>query len=191
MNISTTSRPIQQGALNNIKSTANQAAEEKPAAQDAAPQETFTPEADSPSRAGSAWRGAVRKGVSWGETLEKPLGGMAALGLAIGSGLALSLGGAMVGGLVGGSFGSAVGALQADGPISFLTNSFGNMGTAISVGSSIGSVAGLVGGGALGLKVGSNIARAAAFVPGAVVGGIQGAINPEICAFIVRSHRRL
>lgn len=177
MNISTTTRP--QGTLTNIQSTAAKATEEKPQAENAAaPQETFTPEAEGEGRGSAAWRGAIRKGVAWGDTLEKPLGGMAALGLAIGGGLALSVGGAMVGGMVGGSFGSAVGALQADGPISFITNTFGNMGSAISVGSTIGSVAGIVGGGALGLKVGSSIGRAVAFVPGAVVGAAQGMANP-------------
>lgn len=179
MNIQTTTRPAQQSAAPNIKSTAAQATEEKPAAETAAaPQESFTPAAENDSRGSAMLRGAIRKGVAWGDVAEKPLGGMAALGLAIGGGLALSLGGAMVGGIVGGSFGSAVATLQADGPISFLGHAFSNMGSAISVGSTIGSVAGIVGGGALGLKVGSNIARTAAFVPGAIVGGIQGAANP-------------
>lgn len=179
MNIQTTTRPAQQSAATNIKSTAAQATEEKPAAETAAaPQESFTPAAENDSRGSAMLRGAIRKGVAWGDVAEKPLGGMAALGLAIGGGLALSLGGAMVGGIVGGSLGSAVATLQADGPISFLGHAFSNMGSAISVGSTIGSVAGIVGGGALGLKVGSNIARTAAFVPGAIVGGIQGAANP-------------
>lgn len=179
MNIQTTNRPAPASALNNLKSTAASAPEEKPAAESgAAPQETFTPAPESNSRGSAMLRGAVRKGVAWGAVAEKPLGGMAALGLAIGGGLALSLGGAMVGGIVGGSLGSAVASLQADGPISFLGHAFSNMGSAISIGSTIGSVAGIVGGGALGLKVGSDVARAAAFVPGAIVGGIQGAVNP-------------
>jgi hypothetical protein len=179
VNIQTTKLPVANGVSNN-KSAAPAAADEKSAAQEAAaPQESFTPAAEGEGRGSAAWRGAIRKGVSWGNTLEKPLGGMTAIGLAIGSGLALSLGGAMVGGLVGGSFGSAVGALQADGPISFITGTFGNMGSAISIGSTIGSVAGLVGGGALGLKIGGTVAKGIAFVPGAVVGAVQGAVNPS------------
>lgn len=179
MNIQTTNRPAPTSALNNIKSAAASAPEEKPAAEvAAAPQESFTPAAENDTRGSAMLRGAVRKGVAWGDIAEKPLGGMTAFGLAIGGGLALSLGGAMVGGIVGGSLGSAVAALQADGPISFLGHAFSNMGSAISIGSTIGSVAGIVGGGALGLKVGSDVARAAAFVPGAIVGGIQGAVNP-------------
>lgn len=84
----------------------------------------------------------------------------------------------MVGGLVGGSFGSAVGALQSTGPLSFIANSFGNMGTAISIGSTVGSVAGIAGGLALGSKVGGTVAKTVAFAPGFVAGAIQGASNP-------------
>lgn len=179
MNIQTTTRPAPASALNNLKSAAATAPEEKPATEvAAAPQESFTPAADNESRGSAALRGAIRKGVAWGDVAEKPLGGMTAIGLAIGGGLALSLGGAMVGGIAGGTLGSAVAALQADGPIGFLGHAFSNWGSAISVGSTIGSVAGIVGGGVLGLKVGSDVARAAAFIPGAVVGGIQGAVNP-------------
>lgn len=168
------------GNLHNLKSTAK--AEEKPAAQEAAaPQETFTPETDGDAKGSGRVSAAIRKGVAWGDTLEKPLGGMAAIGLAIGGGLALSLGGAMVGGMVGGSFGSAVSALQADGPISFITGTFGNMGSAISAGSTIGSVAGLVGGGILGLKTGGTVARAVAFPLGAAVGlAAPGSAPPPV-----------
>ena len=125
MNIPTSKLSATSGAVNITKTAAPEAAKQNEAeAPAAAPQESFTPEAEGEGRVSAAWRGGVRKGVAWGETLEKPLGGMTAIGLAIGSGLALSLGGAMVGGLVGGSFGSAVASLQADGPISFITQSF-------------------------------------------------------------------
>ena len=100
MNIPTSKLSAQSGVVNITKTAAPEAAKEKEAEAPAtAPQESFTPEAEGEGRMSAAWRGGVRKGVSWGETLEKPLGGMTAIGLAIGSGLALSLGGAMVGGL--------------------------------------------------------------------------------------------
>lgn len=181
MNIQTTATR-QNFSLNIAR---NDTSKEAPAANEnkdkaaVTPQETFTPEVDGESRASAAWRGGIHKGIAWGEALEKPLGGMSAIGLAIGSGVALSLGGAMVGGLVGGSFGSAVSALQSDGPISFLANSFGNMGTAISVGSTVGSVAGIAGGLALGSKVGGGVAKTLAFTPGFVAGAVQGAVNPS------------
>ena len=180
MNIPTSKLSATSGAVNITKTAAPEAAKQNEAeAPAAAPQESFTPEAEGEGRVSAAWRGGVRKGVAWGETLEKPLGGMTAIGLAIGSGLALSLGGAMVGGLVGGSFGSAVASLQAEGPISFITQSFGNMGSAISVGSTIGSVAGIAGGLALGAKVGGTVAKTAAFVPGFAVGAAQGLASPD------------
>lgn len=180
MNIQTTKTSALSGVhKTQAPATAAVEAKTEEAAVSAPPQETFTPKAEGESRASAAWRGGIRTGVAWGDKLEKPLTGLSAGALAIGSGIALSLGGAMVGGLVGGSFGSAVAALQADGPIGFITGTFGNMGSAISVGSTIGSVAGVAGGLMLGAKVGNSVAKTVAFAPGFAWGAVSGAINPE------------
>ncbi|MFA7479660.1 MAG: hypothetical protein WC314_04090 [Vulcanimicrobiota bacterium] len=165
MNIQTTKRPVANLALNTNQNVAAQA-EEKPA-DNAATQETFTPQIHGED---TRFKAGIRKGAAWGGAMEKTLGTATGLGIAIGSGLALSLGGAMVGGLVGGSFGPAVSALQSSGPLSFFANSFANMGTAISVGSTIGSLAGIAGGFVVGQKVGGSVASAIGFAPGFVTG---------------------
>ena len=177
MNIQTTQRTAKL-ATATLKDSAAPAAtkEEATSKAGAAPQESF--QAEGEGRGSAAWRGGIRKGVSWGEKLQKPIGGMTAVAMLAGGGLALSLGGAMVGGLVGGSFGPTVAALQGGGIGGFFSNSFSNLGTAVKIGSAIGGTAGAVGGLALGINVGGTVAKAAAFPVGFAVGALQGAAKP-------------
>lgn len=179
MNISSTKLPAQAGGIQNKAAAAKAATEEAPAEVAAAPQQdSFQPEGE--VKDATRFQTGIQKGIAWGETLEKPLGGMTAIGLAIGSGLALSLGGAMVGGLVGGSFGPAVSSLSSQGVGSFFMNSFSTMGTAVSIGSTIGSVAGIAGGLAIGSKVGGSVAKAVAFPFGFAAGVATGGGKIEV-----------
>lgn len=162
-----------------IKTNKAVSAEPKTAPADVAvPGESFTPQAEGESRMSAAFRGGVRKGVDWGNKLEKPLGGAAAIGLAAAGGLALAFGGAVVGGIVGGGFSPAISSLVNDGAWGFIKGSFSNLGTAIQLGSTAGAVVGLAGGVMLGKSVGDTVARSAAFVPGFVAGGVQGFAKP-------------
>lgn len=143
-----------------------------------APAESFTPQEAGESRMSAAWRGGVRKGVAWGNAVEKPLGGAAAIGLAVAGGLGLAFGGAVVGGIIGGGFGPAVAALSRDGAWNFIKGSFSNVGTAIQLGSTAGAVMGLAGGLVMGKNLGDTVAHTTAFVPGFVAGAVQGFAKP-------------
>ncbi len=143
------------------------------------PAESFTPNEDKTlGRGAAAWQGGIRKGVAWGKTVEKPLGGAAAIGLAAASGVALAFGGAVVGGIIGGGFGPVISAITTEGAWGFVKGSFANVGTAIQWGSTLGAVMGLAGGAVLGKNLGDSVARGAAFVPGFVVGAASGFAKP-------------
>lgn len=168
------STPLKAGEIKtSVSSLAKESSSEVAAASD-----SYTPEAAGDSRAKAALNGGIRKGVSWGQVAEKPLGGAAAIGLAALGGIALTFGGAVVGGMVGGGFGPTVSALANQGAWNFVKGSFSNVGSAIQIGSTIGAATGLAGGIMLGKNLGSGIAHTAAFVPGFVVGSVQGFINP-------------
>ena len=146
--------------------------------ENSAPAESFAPQAEGEGRMSAAWRGGVRKGVSWGNAAAKPLGGAAAIGLAAASGVALAFGGAVVGGMIGGGFGPTISALATDGAWDFVKGAFSNVGTAIQIGTTAGAVLGLAGGVVIGKKAGDSVARATAFVPGFVAGSVAVFAKP-------------
>lgn len=145
----------------------------------AAPEESFKPQAKDESRGSAAWRGGVRKGVAWGNKIDKPVSYMTGAVGAVTAGIAMSTGGAIAGAALGGAAGPALAALTSNGVLDFVGSSFSTFGTAVAWGSAAGAVLGVVGGAVLGYKAGDTVANAVAMPLGFAVGAVQGAANPE------------
>ncbi len=179
MNIQPAIAPNTNGAINKLSSKASEtkaAAEETSSAPSL--QETFVPQSEGESRSSAAFRAGVRQAVDWGNKVERPLGGAAAIGTAIAGGLALSFGGAVVGAMVGGSVAPVIGSITSNGVLDFMAKSFSAVGTAAQIGSTAGAVMGLAGGAVIGSNIGGSVAQTVAFPFGFATGFAKGMSNP-------------
>ncbi len=180
MNIQPAIAPLRTGANEKIApKTETQARPTEDAPVQPSLQETFVVQSEGESRNSAAFRAGIRKGVDWGQKVERPLGGAAAIATAIAGGAALSFGGAVVGAMVGGGFAPVIGSLTSNGVMDFMAKSFSAVGTAAQIGSTAGAVMGLAGGAVIGSNIGGSIAQTAAFPFGFTAGYAQGLSDPS------------
>lgn len=180
MNIQPAIAPLRPGANERIApKTETQARPTQDSSVQPSLQETFVAQSEGESRNSAALRAGIRKGVDWGQKVERPLGGAAAIATAIAGGAALSFGGAVVGAMVGGGFAPVISSLTSDGLIDFMAKSFSAVGTAAQIGSTAGAVMGLAGGAVIGSNIGGSIAQTAAFPFGFAAGYAQGLSDPS------------